>query len=85
MPKGLPEDTEITYCYFCREWHGLEKFCPTTCQLWCRRWYGKAAVIVDRIMEKAAYTIAVFALACFAIALGVALFGLLRSALESSY
>ena len=77
MPKGLPEDTEIWHCYFCREWHGLEKFCPTTCRIWLGRWYRKAGIIVDQIMEKAAYTVAIFALGCFALALAIAVVGLL--------
>ena len=47
----MPEDTEIAYCWFCREWHGTEKFCPTTCLRWLkvyrRRIGAKAQAVLD--------------------------------------
>ena len=75
--KQLPEDTEVLYCFFCRKWHGLEVFCFGNLHRWLRIGFYIVQQFCERWLERAAYAVAIFALACFAIALVIALAGLL--------
>jgi hypothetical protein len=79
MPVKLPtEDEELWSCFFCRKWHGFEVFCPITCVHWLKRWYRLFKQFIERWLERLAYSVAIFAMACFVIALAIALGGLLR-------
>jgi hypothetical protein len=74
--RGLPQDTEITWCFWCREYHGSEKFCFGTSHQWLKIYQQKFIASADRWLERIAYSVALFALGCFFIALLIGLVGL---------
>jgi hypothetical protein len=80
--RGLPQDTEITYCPWCRKFHGIEVFCPTTLHRWLKYGYRSFIALGERWLERFAYSVAILALGCFVIALLIAVAGLLYSVLE---
>lgn len=86
--KGLPEDTEIRHCWFCRSWHGNEKLCPTTAYRWTLYGLKLIGQKIEHGADFLAWWLAWITLVIIAIGLAQAivlwLWDLARSALQAN-
>lgn len=63
----IDTDTEISWCFWCRGWHDLHR----------HHYLKRFSRWGDKQLERIAYSVAIFALICFGLALLIAVAALL--------